>query len=246
MARSIVPQARVTKLLVLCAGHAQGAVPVQGAVELHCAASARGPVQGGPHALPGRQLQAHLLGTGLMTIKWDEHFKGIQLLDKLLGLPANPWHGKIGFAQLPGSPTILNRSIGKLEACTTTTCPHAALQRNQFTGETSLVNTAPNFGIAGFSGMINTLQGAGYKQATFNFFSFIAQLNRSMQHVIDISPVGPFLTQHLSTTPSALARWQAAGYHPPDVVTFLDNMDKSLTHSNGVLDIRITNGRLYR
>ncbi|KAJ9517775.1 hypothetical protein QJQ45_004096 [Haematococcus lacustris] len=150
-----------------------------------------------------------LQGSCLMTIKWDEQFKGIQLLDKLLGLPANPWHGKIGFAQLPGSPTILNRSTGKLEACTTTTCPHATLQRNQFTGETSLVNTAPNFGIAGFSGMINAHQGAGYKQATFNFFSFIAQLNRSM-------------------------------------VTFLDNMDKSLTHPNGALDIRITNGRLYR
>ncbi|KAL6750703.1 nucleotide cyclase [Haematococcus lacustris] len=187
-----------------------------------------------------------LQGSCLMTIKWDEQFKGIQLLDKLLGLPANPWHGKIGFAQLPGSPTILNRSTGKLEACTTTTCPHATLQRNQFTGETSLVNTAPNFGIAGFSGMINAHQGAGYKQATFNFFSFIAQLNRSMVHVIGNSPVGPFLTQHLSSAPSALARWQAAGYHPPDVVTFLDNMDKSLTHPNGALDIRITNGRLYR
>ncbi|GFH12013.1 FAD-binding PCMH-type domain-containing protein [Haematococcus lacustris] len=307
-------------------GHAQGAVPVQGAVELHSATPSWGPVHAGPHALLARQLlrflssgqeqgnyaaywsysaltlhsqlcpapqahspptssghagwQAHLLGTGLMTIKWDEQFKGIQLLDKLLGLPANPWHGKIGFAQLPGSPTILNRSTGKLEACTTTTCPHATLQRNQFTGETSLVNTAPNFGIAGFSGakmlppsplpcpslassalkplpysalcpsgyagMINAHQGAGYKQATFNFFSFIAQLNRSMVHVIGNSPVGPFLTQHLSTAPSALARWQAAGYHPPDVVTFLDNMDKSLTHPNGALDIRITNGRLYR
>ncbi|KAJ9518170.1 hypothetical protein QJQ45_010063 [Haematococcus lacustris] len=187
-----------------------------------------------------------LQGSCLMTIKWDEQFKGIQLLDKLLGLPANPWHGKIGFAQLPGSPTILNRGTGKLEACTTTTCPHATLQRNQFTGETSLVNTAPNFGIAGFSGMINAHQGAGYKQATFNFFSFIAQLNRSIVHVIGNSPVGPFLTQHLSTAPSALARWQTAGYNPPDVVTFLDNMDKSLTHPNGALDIRITNGRLYR
>ncbi|KAJ9533873.1 hypothetical protein QJQ45_026962 [Haematococcus lacustris] len=214
-----------------------------------------------------------LQGACAMTIKWDEQFKGIQLMDQLFSLPANPWHGRIGFAQLPGSTSVLNRATGerllapptmhpgcetsigaatlatlagKLERCTVATCPYATQQRNQFTGQTELINTAPNFGLAGFSGVINALQPSSYKKATFQLFAFLSASNISFPLVIAISPVGPFLNMHTSTEPALLNAWKAAGYFPPDVEHFMQNMNATLANPNVALDIRITSGHLYR
>ncbi|KAL6754416.1 hypothetical protein V8C86DRAFT_354545 [Haematococcus lacustris] len=187
-----------------------------------------------------------LQGACAMTIKWDEQFKGIQLMDQLFSLPANPWHGRIGFAQLPGSTSVLNRATGKLERCTVATCPYATQQRNQFTGLTELINTAPNFGLAGFSGVINALQPSSYKKATFQLFAFLSASNISFPLVIAISPVGPFLNMHTSTEPALLNAWKAAGYFPPDVEHFMQNMNATLANPNVALDIRITSGHLYR
>ncbi len=49
-----------------------------------------------------------------MTIKWDEQFKALQLLDKVNpNVTFNPWNkGAIGYAPLPGSTTILDRATG--------------------------------------------------------------------------------------------------------------------------------------
>ncbi len=75
-----------------------------------------------------------------MTIKWDEQFKGLQLMDKIMpNVTRNPWKGGvIGYAPLPGSDQVLDRDTGAWPPSTGSSTGAAAVPAAALRPSTSL------------------------------------------------------------------------------------------------------------
>ncbi|KAL6747219.1 hypothetical protein V8C86DRAFT_3148514 [Haematococcus lacustris] len=192
---------------------------------------------------------AFLSGACAITVGSDSL---LQALRPQLSNTSSTLYGKVGFAQLPGSTRILNRTSGRLELCTPASCPHATMENSMVAGERMLVNRAPFFGQQGsLSAFINPRQPKPYKHATYGLIRFLyLQLKRlavgniSLEGVDALDPpLGMLWASRLDTSPPALASWQSQGYPPLDASDYLRSVAPSLSSANIALDMRISSGQ---
>ncbi|KAG1660556.1 hypothetical protein FOA52_002000 [Chlamydomonas sp. UWO 241] len=175
-----------------------------------------------------------LTRTCAMTVSIDALFKIMQM--------NSPFKDLVGVARLPGSTRVLDRQTGQLEECTRERCPYAELERT-YDGREVLVNHAPYSVV--LSGIVNARQDPVYKQAMYDFFSFVSEPARSKHMVIGSLAIGPFRKSHLDTSDASLAEWTAAGYNPAAVKEFLDILQVDISHPNFVMNLRMLGGSSF-
>ncbi|GIL79831.1 hypothetical protein Vretifemale_9103 [Volvox reticuliferus] len=166
-------------------------------------------------------------GGCLMTVQLFEKFK-------VYASNTSGVSSKLGVALPPGSSSVMNRTTGKMEPCTYTSCPYArcALQQEDLTlggggsgsgshgGDVSqLFNSAP-FMWGGLVGMVSARNPARIQTQVLEYFSNLTS-NRSLDNVLRKgSHIAPFRADHWS--PAARRNWTDAGYVEAAVEQMLD------------------------
>ncbi|KAG1660559.1 hypothetical protein FOA52_002003 [Chlamydomonas sp. UWO 241] len=173
-------------------------------------------------------------GACALTVSIDALFKVVQLY--------SPFKDLVGMVRQPGNTRVLNRQTGQLEPCTRQLCPYAELQ-STYGGREVLVNHAPY--TISFFGFLNARQDTVYKQAIYDFFSFVSEPIRSKARVIHSLAVGPFRKSHLDATNASLTEWQNAGYTPSAVKDLLAIVQQDIAPSNFVMDLRIRGSKFF-
>ena len=140
---------------------------------------------------------------------------------------------KVGAAMLPGSTKILNRATGKLETCTTKTCPYAV----------DGVNRAPYAAFGGWSGGINASADDKVKQAAYEYFSYVSQPAQSNVDVtIGATGFNPYRLSQFSN----MQGWLASGMSKEAAENYLGAIKDSLNSPNMMLDLRIPKNQNYQ
>jgi multiple sugar transport system substrate-binding protein len=141
--------------------------------------------------------------------------------------------GKWGAVITPGSKQVLNWDTGKLEACTTQTCPNAI----------NGVNHAPYAAFGGWSGGINVHAKDKVKDAAYAFFSYMSQ---SPQSKIDVTigktGFNPYRKSHFSD----LGPWLDSGMSKEEATSYLGAIQDSLNSPNMILDLRVPQNQKYQ
>jgi multiple sugar transport system substrate-binding protein len=140
---------------------------------------------------------------------------------------------KVGSAILPGAKEVLNRDTGKLEPCSSTTCPHA----------TDGVNHAPFAAFGGWGGGINAKANAKVKDAAYAFFSYMEQPAQSNVDVtIGKTGFNPYRISQFKD----LSNWTKAGMSERAAKDYLGAIEASLNSPNMILDLRIPQNQKYQ
>lgn len=140
---------------------------------------------------------------------------------------------KVGAVILPGTTEVLDRDTGKLVACDEITCPFAI----------NGVNHAPFAAFGGWSGGINAAADDIVKDATYDFFSFMAQPAQSNVDVtIGITGFNPYRTSQFLNRQA----WVDAGMSPEAASNYLGAIEASLQSANMVLDLRVPQNQRYQ
>lgn len=140
---------------------------------------------------------------------------------------------KVGAAMLPGSTKVLNRETGKLEACTTASCPYAI----------EGVNRAPYAAFGGWSGGINASADNAVKNAAYDFFSFVSQPAQSNVDVTKgITGFNPYRQSQFEN----IDQWVKAGMSEAAAENYLGAIRDSLNSPNMMLDLRIPKNQNYQ
>jgi multiple sugar transport system substrate-binding protein len=140
---------------------------------------------------------------------------------------------KVGAVILPGSAQVLDRATGKLTDCTAELCPHA----------TDGVNHAPFAAFGGWSGGINAAADAVVKDATYAFFSYMAQpAQANVDVTIGKTGFNPYRTSQFLNRQA----WVEAGMSPAAASDYLGAIEASLASPNMVLDLRIPQNQRYQ
>jgi len=140
---------------------------------------------------------------------------------------------KVGAVILPGSKQVLDRATGKLVACDATTCPYAV----------NGVNHAPFASYGGWSAGINAAADAKKKDATYAFFSYMAQpAQANVDVTIGKTGYNPYRTSQFLNRQA----WVQAGMSPEAASNYLGAIESSLASPNMVLDLRIPQNQRYQ
>lgn len=140
---------------------------------------------------------------------------------------------KVGAIALPGSKSVLNRETGKLEACTTASCPHAV----------DGVNRAPYAAFGGWSGGINAAADDKVKNAAYDFFSYVSQPAQSNADVTKgITGFNPYRKSQFNSVDN----WVTAGMSKAAAQDYLGAIKDSLNSPNMMLDLRIPKNQNYQ
>jgi multiple sugar transport system substrate-binding protein len=140
---------------------------------------------------------------------------------------------KVGSSILPGSKQVLNRETGKLEACTSASCPYA----------TNGINHAPFASFGGWGGGINAKAKDKVKDAAYAFFSYVEQPAQSNVDVtIGKTGFNPYRTSQFKE----IANWTKAGMSEPAAKDYLGAIEASLNSPNMILDLRIPQNQKYQ
>jgi len=145
---------------------------------------------------------------------------------------------KLGVANVPGSPYILNRTSGKLENCTAETCPYA--ERHEHEGDIMYVNRAPYAAYGGFCGGVSNNVSPEHKLAAAEFLAFASDSAQAINYVIpdrtqEVIPTGmdPYRKTLLDAD-----KWLERGYPEDATRDYLDAIQSQLNSENVVADIR--------
>lgn len=140
---------------------------------------------------------------------------------------------KVGAVILPGTSRVLNRTTGKLVACTQATCPHAI----------NGINHAPFAAYGGWSGAINKAAPAKVKDAAYAFLSYMSQpAQSSIDVTIGITGFNPYRRAHFTD----LGPWLKSGMSETAAKNYLGAIADSLNSPNMVLDLRIPQNQRYQ
>jgi multiple sugar transport system substrate-binding protein len=140
---------------------------------------------------------------------------------------------KVGAAILPGSKSVLNRDTGKLEPCTSATCPHAV----------NGVNHAPFASFGGWGGGINAHADPKVKDAAYAFFSYMTQPAQSNVDVtIGKTGFNPYRVSQFKN----LDNWTKAGMSDKAAKSYLGAIEASLDSPNMILDLRVPQNQKYQ
>lgn len=148
--------------------------------------------------------------------------------------PANSSvQGITGSSITPGSRQVLDRESGELVDCNEDTCPYAV----------DGVNYAPYASFGGWAGAINAAVDPEVKDATFAFFSYMAQPAQANEDVtLGRTGYNPYrISQFLNRQP-----WVEAGFSPAEAANYLGAIEDSLNSPNMVLDLRIPGNQQYQ
>jgi len=147
--------------------------------------------------------------------------------------------GKLGVADVPGSPYILNRTSGNLENCTLETCPFA-VEHTDDDGNVMYVNQAPYAAYAGWSGAVSNNVSPEHRIAAAEFLAFASDSTQAIQYVIpdrtqEVIPTGmdPYRKSLLQ-----LNKWVDRDYPEDATRNYLDAIQSQLSSENVVADIR--------
>jgi multiple sugar transport system substrate-binding protein len=141
--------------------------------------------------------------------------------------------GKVGSVILPGSKQVLDRSTGKLVACTTQNCPYAV----------NGVNHGPFAAFGGWSGAINAADDPKVKDAAYDFLSYMSQLPQSSVDVtLGKTGFNPYRTAHFTN----LDPWIKSGMTQEGAQNYLGAIKDSLNSPNMILDMRVPKTDQYQ
>jgi multiple sugar transport system substrate-binding protein len=141
--------------------------------------------------------------------------------------------GITGSSITPGSREVLDRETGELVACDETTCPFAI----------DGINYAPFASFGGWAGAVNAAADPQVKDATYAFFSYMAQPAQANEDVtVGKTGYNPYrISQFLNRQP-----WVEAGFSPEAAANYLGAIEDSLNSPNMVLDLRIPANQQYQ
>lgn len=141
--------------------------------------------------------------------------------------------GLTGSSITPGSRQVLDRETGELVDCNEETCPFAV----------DGVNYAPYASFGGWAGAVNAGADALVKDATYAFFSYMAQPAQANADVtLGRTGYNPYrFSQFLNRQP-----WVEAGFSPAEAANYLGAIEDSLNSPNMVLDLRIPGNQQYQ
>ncbi len=141
--------------------------------------------------------------------------------------------GITGSSITPGSRQVLDRETGALVDCNEETCPYAI----------DGVNYAPYASFGGWAGAVNTAVEPEVKDATYAFFSYMAQPEQANEDVtLGKTGYNPYrMSQFLNRQP-----WVEAGFSPAEAANYLGAIEDSLNSPNMVLDLRIPGNQQYQ
>jgi multiple sugar transport system substrate-binding protein len=140
---------------------------------------------------------------------------------------------KVGAAILPGSKSVLNRDTGKLEPCSSETCPHAV----------NGVNHAPFASFGGWGGGVNAHADPKVKDAAYAFFSYMAE---PAQANIDVTIGKTGFNPYRISQFKNLDNWKKAGMSEQAAKSYLGAIEASLGSPNMILDLRIPQNQKYQ
>ena len=140
---------------------------------------------------------------------------------------------KVGAVITPGSTQVLDWETGELVDCDETTCPHAV----------DGVNYAPYASFGGWAGAVNAAADPEVKEATYAFFSYMAQPAQANEDVtIGRTGYNPYrFSQFLNRQ-----LWVENGMSPEAAANYLGAIEASLNSPNMVLDLRIPQNQRYQ
>jgi multiple sugar transport system substrate-binding protein len=141
--------------------------------------------------------------------------------------------GITGSSITPGSRQVLDRTTGGLVDCNEETCPYAI----------DGVNYAPFASFGGWAGAVNAAVDPLVQEATYAFFSYMAQPAQANADVtLGKTGYNPYrISQFLNRQP-----WVDAGFSPDEAANYLGAIEDSLNSPNMVLDLRIPGNQQYQ
>ncbi len=141
--------------------------------------------------------------------------------------------GITGSSITPGSRQVLDRTTGELVDCNEETCPYAI----------DGVNYAPYASFGGWAGAVNAGVDPLVKDATYAFFSYMAQPAQANEDVtLGKTGYNPYrFSQFLNRQ-----LWVEAGFSPEGAANYLGAIENSLNNPNMVLDLRIPGNQQYQ
>ncbi|MEM6280664.1 MAG: extracellular solute-binding protein [Chloroflexota bacterium] len=138
-----------------------------------------------------------------------------------------------GAVILPGTTEVLDRESGELVACDDMTCPFAI----------DGVNHAPFAAFGGWSGGISAAAPQEVKDATYAFFSYMAQpAQANVDVTIGATGFNPYRTSQFEGTDT----WVEAGFSEEGANEYLSAIGNSLASPNMMLDLRIPQNQRYQ
>jgi len=141
--------------------------------------------------------------------------------------------GKWGAELMPGSKQVLNWDTGKLEDCTSATCPNAV----------DGVNHAPFAAFGGWSGGINAHAQDKVKDAAYAFLSYVSQPAQSnVDTTIGATGFNPYRISQLDYNDT----WKKANMAESEAKVYLGAIKESLNNPNMILDLRIPQNQKYQ
>jgi multiple sugar transport system substrate-binding protein len=139
---------------------------------------------------------------------------------------------QVGSIILPGTTQVLDRSTGKLTACTASLCPYAQ----------DGVNHAPFAGFGGWSGAINKAAKPEVQKAAFAFYTYVsAPAESDVDVTLGKTGFNPYRTSQFNN----LQPWLNAGFSEAGAKDYLGAIEQSLGSPNMTLDIRIPKAAQY-
>jgi multiple sugar transport system substrate-binding protein len=139
---------------------------------------------------------------------------------------------KVGAVVTPGTKQVVDFATGKLVPCDATTCPNAV----------NGVNYAPYACFGGWSAGINAAADAKKKDATYAFFSYMAQpAQANVDVTIGKTGFNPYRTSQFLNRQA----WVEAGMSAAAASDYLGAIEASLASPNMVLDLRIPQNQRY-
>ncbi|RMF78750.1 MAG: extracellular solute-binding protein [Chloroflexi bacterium] len=139
----------------------------------------------------------------------------------------------IGAVITPGTTEVLDRETGELVPCDDTTCPFAI----------DGVNHAPFAAFGGWSGGVSANASDEQKDATYAFFSFMAQpAQANVDVTIGRTGFNPYRISQFEN----LDPWLEAGFSQEAAENYLGAIQDSLNSPNMALDLRIPMNQQYQ
>jgi multiple sugar transport system substrate-binding protein len=140
---------------------------------------------------------------------------------------------KVGTVITPGSTEVLDWATGTLVPCDATTCPNAI----------DGVNHAPFASFGGWAGAVNAAVDAKKKDATYAFFSYMAQPAQANSDVtLGKTGYNPYRFSQFENKEA----WVEAGMSQAAAENYLGAIEASLNSPNMVLDLRIPKNHDYQ
>ncbi|MEM7024224.1 MAG: extracellular solute-binding protein [Pseudomonadota bacterium] len=139
----------------------------------------------------------------------------------------------VGAVILPGSTRVLDRETGKLDDCTSETCPHAI----------DGVNHAPFAAFGGWSGAINANSDPEVIEAAYDFLSY---MNEPEQSNVDVTMGWTGYNPYRISQFENVDPWVEAGFSRESAENYLGAIGNSLNSPNMASDMRIPGTQRYQ